>query len=797
MNICKLLAGLPLAAIVAAFAAPALAQSNAINVTADPLPTQRLTLTTISNTTQTRSSSLVRGSTLRLQATVAPGYQFASWSQACSGSTPNCTITLNADAAVTARFNPVLSAAVTGSGRITASGINCGTDCTEAYTAGSTVQLSATPDAGQVFSGWSGACSGTATSCTVTMSAPLSVRATFAPIPVSRFDLTVSVTAGGSVSSTPAGIQCGSDCSESYAANTSVTLTATPAAGQSFSGWGGACTGTGTCTVTMSQARSVTAAFTPTPTGTVMYFSDCQSGAAPGCVPGNDANPGTSPQAPKRTLAGINIDALPAGTQLLFARGGAWTNVGMVISNPNVTADRPLVFAPYATAWGGNLRPWFKVSSTVNSVFVFGWYNETQNDGGYTIRGLKLDGLKADGSTTDSAGIMVANNVHHVLLDDLDISGFRIGVQTQQNGANPTTYTLRNSHIHHNSGMGLLGDGTDIVIENNLFEANNFSGSGLDHAIYLGGHGRNGTVRNNRLLRNSVVNGRCTGGNLTVHGQWDGLVIENNSIEQDASDMGCYGISVNGGYDSAEFFRHLVVRANRIINLGGCGVCLTSAPGALVENNLIVNTQANYQVGIVIPDRTAGPGDDADGGAIIRNNTVVLQRAPAWSEAIGLRANSGTGHTVVSNLIYFGAASDPLHNCFSHGARSSFAAFDNNLCHHAAGSGNWSQTYPSLGAANAAGFDVHGLAVDPLFVALPSQANDWQDLIQGTSPARGVGHPTLSSTVDRVGVPRNPPSIGSREPVAAATRATPAAAPATGSRRLPAPAGVATSTTKR
>ena len=42
-----------------------------------------------------------------------------------------------------------------------------------------------------------------------------------------------------------------------------VTLGATPGAGQSFTGWGGACTGTGpTCTVVMSQARHVTARFT-------------------------------------------------------------------------------------------------------------------------------------------------------------------------------------------------------------------------------------------------------------------------------------------------------------------------------------------------------------------------------------------------------------------------------------------------------------------------------------------------------------------------------------------------------
>jgi hypothetical protein len=44
-----------------------------------------------------------------------------------------------------------------------------------------------------------------------------------------------------------------------------VTLTATPAAGSSFTGWGGACSGTGKCTLTMNSDKSVTAQFTSGP----------------------------------------------------------------------------------------------------------------------------------------------------------------------------------------------------------------------------------------------------------------------------------------------------------------------------------------------------------------------------------------------------------------------------------------------------------------------------------------------------------------------------------------------------
>ena len=66
----------------------------------------------------------------------------------------------------------------------------------------------------------------------------------------------------GTVRSSPRGITCGDDCSQYYADDTRVTLTATAAEGSVFSGWNyGDCTGTGPCVVTLDESKTVIASF--------------------------------------------------------------------------------------------------------------------------------------------------------------------------------------------------------------------------------------------------------------------------------------------------------------------------------------------------------------------------------------------------------------------------------------------------------------------------------------------------------------------------------------------------------
>ena len=86
--------------------------------------------------------------------------------------------------------------------------------------------------------------------------------------PPKTFQLTVTGPASGTgtVTSIPAGISCPATCTASFAQNTQVILTETPAAGYAFAGWGDACSGSAACSVTISGATSVTANFSANPT---------------------------------------------------------------------------------------------------------------------------------------------------------------------------------------------------------------------------------------------------------------------------------------------------------------------------------------------------------------------------------------------------------------------------------------------------------------------------------------------------------------------------------------------------
>jgi len=218
----------------------------------------------------TCTASFASDTQVSLTATSGADSLFAGWTGCDSVSGQTCTVTMSSGRTATAifmlkRFTLNAAKSGAGSGLVTSNpaGINCGSACASDYATGTIVSLTAAAAADSVFVGWSGCDAVSSNSCTVSINAARSVTANF---DLKRFTLAVtigrSIFGNGTVTSSPAGINCGTACAAPYVVGTTVTLTARPAVGSVFTGWGGACTGTDpVCTAVMSADKSVTANF--------------------------------------------------------------------------------------------------------------------------------------------------------------------------------------------------------------------------------------------------------------------------------------------------------------------------------------------------------------------------------------------------------------------------------------------------------------------------------------------------------------------------------------------------------
>lgn len=190
--------------------------------------------------------------TVNLVATPDSGFYFTGWGGACTGMTMSTTLNMNAAKVCTASFepitagSPILNIDRTGNGKVvsTPEGINCGVTCSAAFSEGENITLVASPAPDSRFVGWSGGCTGADNPLSLVMDGSRSCTANFELLsPSSGVDLEVRNQGEGSISSRPAGIDCGSECITQFQAGSVINLTASPAPGHQFIGWSGDCGG--------------------------------------------------------------------------------------------------------------------------------------------------------------------------------------------------------------------------------------------------------------------------------------------------------------------------------------------------------------------------------------------------------------------------------------------------------------------------------------------------------------------------------------------------------------------------
>jgi peptidoglycan/xylan/chitin deacetylase (PgdA/CDA1 family) len=209
---------------------------------------------------------------------------------------------------------------------------------------------------------------------------------------------TLSVTpagmGSGTVTSSPSGITCGSTCTSSFAQGTTVTLTATPNAGSTFSGWAGACSGTGPCVLAMNTDRAVTATFAgsvPVAPSGLSAVAGSASSVVLGWV---DNATNESGYTVERSLTSGFVSVTSVA---LAANATSYTDTGLSASTTyfyrvrasNATGPSGYSNVASATTLAAGSVPvapsgLSAVAGSASSV-VLGWVDNATNESGYTV----------------------------------------------------------------------------------------------------------------------------------------------------------------------------------------------------------------------------------------------------------------------------------------------------------------------------------------------------------------------------------------------------------------------------
>jgi hypothetical protein len=574
-------------------------------------------------------------------------------------------------------------------------------------------------------------------------------------------------TAGGSGSLTGAS---GSYTTPALTADGSYTVTCSGSDGSSISK-------TIAIVISSTIANAAAACAAEPVRGTVYYYCDCGTGADANCVPGDNANAGTSPAAPRRTIedAVSRYNALTGTNTIALCKGGAfdaaptnWLSLDNSRCAAGTTCNDIREYAPMTFKNGAapTAKPIVSNVGTDTTTFAV-----TGIKGGVRFLNLSLKG-DTGGPTNARHAFFFYRGAHDVTMCNLDMDGFDMPVYNESGGdgdAKTTNIKLTGSNITNSRVIGYLGGGDNTEISYNNWDGNGSSNK-FDHTIYLGSAKE---ITDIQVVGNRIhgqYGPTCLGAPMIAHAAIDGLMVRDNTVVLEASQTspGCWGIGFNNNTNAthAQYYRNATFSGNTVINAGNLGFTVSSCPGCIIENNVIIqNWPSGGSTGISVPAYAANVsrGDDTGTANTIRNNTVWFG-PNATGTSTGIDVNTeGTSYVVANNTVSSVQSAGTL-NCFRYRLPlASFAFIDNNHCHSTVAN-RWETTQGSLTAwqtyAAAYGFDAAALTGDPLFVAPGTDFTPaaGSPLIHGGIAAQG-------SVADLAGKARpNPPAIGAYEP---------------------------------
>jgi hypothetical protein len=520
------------------------------------------------------------------------------------------------------------------------------------------------------------------------------------------------------------------------------------------------------------------------------YFCRCDTGANASCATnvGNNGNSGATSSLPKLDIP-ANASGFNAGDTMFLCTGGSWLTVNGFVDTTNFTPTSPFKinwYVPPSGCTGGcaTAKPILSCTATDCNVIAFGIGGTATHKDGLSISNVALDCSAATGLPT---GLFINGDSNYLTVDTFTITGCSIGVLSQgilstigtSDGMNDYL-TFRNFVISNattqgflfdpGSGVMPLGNSTHVLIENGtLNNVGNRDASGHFHPVYFNG-GTDVVVRGLTITNTANFGGTgCSSTTMVLHGYIRRLVFEDNLIQETAAvdpAGGCYGIQANSVLNNGvqDNIADVIIRGNRVVNIGSIGIATTGCLRCLIENNHLVWTQntALDRIGISAQAGAIGTDPDTLGGVVtMRNNSCFIASANLNSICYQSK-ETGSGHTMVSNVAYFDAASASTATCFDYGTKTSSdfgvsgASSGYNSCFRTGGA--TFSNKGNLATTQGLGFDANSITSDPTLTATPGAGTNWE-IRFSNGTVTNAGHPSLSS---RLGY-RGKIAVGARD----------------------------------
>lgn len=506
---------------------------------------------------------------------------------------------------------------------------------------------------------------------------------------------------------------------------------------------------------------------------------------------GNDSNPGTSENAPWKTINKINSSSFYSDDQILFNKGCTWREQLTVPSGG--ISGHPILFGAYGTGKypiikGSNVvTGWVAVSAAKYSVsltnnpdmvyfdgvngnlkgsvgalvadkdfyheslilYIYSSSDPTARDIEISSRSygintndkdyLQFENLILTGTKEWGAGIAINGSQYVTVNNCVLYDNFYVGIKGL--GAYYGRLTLSNNTIYKNGGSGILlfdGYGGHVDVGYNTITANTVYDNGWRD---VESYGINGTFANSTVSHNTIYNQSLAAishsvychGIYRAHGTGSGAIIENNTTYGNTHGS---GIKLTG---------NSIAKYNLSYNNYRAGIQVGSNRTNNVTYDVYYNICYGNEYGLAQLDKNEGDINLHIYNNSFCNNNNTSESANTREIMIGDNLTS----LVVKNNILSGA-SEKAFACRVQSAMT----WNYNLIHHAtiyydSEVLNWAEW-------QALGFDANGINSDALFTN--AAENNYHLL--STSPANNTGT-DVGLERDFDGNPlRNPPNIG-------------------------------------